>query len=103
MNREGNRPMSMQVLSEIETMRTPSEQDATRKQIRGSSLLLFGRMLSLGINFFTQVLMVRYLSTRDFGVLAYGLAVVGFFRLFASLGLQDAIPRFVPIYQENRQ
>jgi O-antigen/teichoic acid export membrane protein len=80
-----------------------SEQDATRKQIRGSSLLLFGRILSLGINFITQVLMVRYLSTRDFGELAYGLAVVSFFRIFASLGLQDAIPRFVPIYRENRE
>jgi O-antigen/teichoic acid export membrane protein len=83
--------------------KTFSEQDATRKQIRGSSLLLFGRILSLGINFFTQVLMVRYLSTRDFGELAYGLAVASFFRIFASLGLQDAIPRFVPIYRENRE
>jgi O-antigen/teichoic acid export membrane protein len=83
--------------------KTPYEQDATRKQIRGSSLLLFGRMLSLGINFFTQVLMVRYLSTRDYGELAYGLAVVSFLRIFASLGLQDAIPRFVPIYRENRE
>ena len=84
-------------------VKTLSEQDATRKQIRGSSLLLFGRILSLGINFVTQVLMVRYLSTRDFGELAYGLAVVSFFRIFASLGLQDAIPRFVPIYRENRE
>jgi O-antigen/teichoic acid export membrane protein len=67
--------------------------DAARKQIRGSSLLLLGRVLSLGINFFTQVLMIRYLSTRDFGELAYGLAVVSFFRIFASLCLQDAIPR----------
>jgi O-antigen/teichoic acid export membrane protein len=47
--------------------------------------------------------MVRYLSTRDFGELAYGLAVVGFFRIFATWGLQDAIPRFVPIYQEKRE
>src|SRR5690348_308369 len=52
------------------TAKTFSEQDATRKQVRGSSLFLFGRVLSLGINFFTQVLMVRYFSTRDFGVLA---------------------------------
>src|SRR5256885_10082196 len=82
---------------------TLREQDAARRQIRGSSLLLLGRVLSLGINFFTQVLMIRYLSTRDFGALAYGLAVVSFFRIFASLGLQDAIPRFVPIYRENRE
>jgi O-antigen/teichoic acid export membrane protein len=83
--------------------KTLCEQDAARKQIRGSSLLLFGRVLSLGINFFTQVLMIRYLSTRDYGQLAYGLAVVSFCRLFASLGLHDAIPRFVPIYRENRE
>lgn len=80
---------------------THSVQETTRTQIRGSSLFLFGRTLSLGINFFTQVLTVRYLSTRDYGELAYGLAVVSFFRLFASLGLQDAIPRFVPIYRQN--
>ncbi len=92
----------MQVVLEAAT-KTFSEQDATRKQVRGSSLLLFGRVLSLGVNFFTQVLMVRYLSTRDFGELAYGLAVASFFRIFASLGLQDAIPRFVPIYRENRE
>ena len=82
---------------------TLPEQNATRKQIRSSSLLLLGRVLSLGINFFTQVLMIRYLSTRDFGELAYGLAVVSLFRVFASLGLQDAIPRYVPIYRENRE
>jgi len=92
----------MQVVLEAAT-KTFSEQDATRKQVRGSSLLLFGRVLSLGVNFFTQVLMVRYLSTRDFGEPAYGLAVASFFRIFASLGLQDAIPRFVPIYRENRE
>src|SRR6266404_1719989 len=80
---------------------THSVLETTRTQIRGSSLFLFGRTLSLGINFFTQVLTVRYLSTRDYGELAYGLAVVSFIRLFASLGLQDAIPRFVPIYREN--
>jgi hypothetical protein len=31
--------------------KTFSEQDATRKQVRGSSLFLFGRILSLGVNF----------------------------------------------------
>jgi len=92
----------MKVVLETAT-KTFSEQDATRKQVRGSSLFLFGRVLSVGVNFFTQVLMVRYLSTRDFGVLAYGLVVVGLFRIFATWGLQDAIPRFVPIYQENRE
>ena len=103
MNCEGDQPISMQVLSEIEAVHSPSEQDATRKQIRGSSLFLAGRFLSMGINFSAQVLMIRYLATAEYGALAYALAVVAFFQPFATLGLHEAVSRFVPIYQENRE
>jgi O-antigen/teichoic acid export membrane protein len=77
--------------------------DLTRKQLRGSSLLLAGRLLGMGINFATQVLMVRSLSTADYGAWAYALSVVAFWRTFASLGLQRAVPRFVPIYHEQHE
>ncbi len=77
--------------------------NATRTQIRGSSLLLVGRGLSATINFATQVLIVRYLSTHDFGAFAYVLSIVTFFQAFSTLGLQTAIPRFVPIYHEKRE
>jgi O-antigen/teichoic acid export membrane protein len=73
----------------------------TQTQIRGSSLFLGGRLLSLGINFCAQVLLVRYLSVAHYGALAYGLSVVAFLQLFATLGLQDAISRYVPVYYEN--
>jgi O-antigen/teichoic acid export membrane protein len=75
----------------------------THKQIRGSSLLLAGRFLASGINFAAQVLLARYLSTTEYGALAYALAVVSLCQVFCTLGLQKAIPRFVPIYEENRE
>src|SRR5437762_3048681 len=74
---------------------------ATRQQIRGSSLLLTGRLLSLAVNFATQVLIVRYLSKTDFGAFAYGLSIVSLGESVALLGLDKAIPRFLPIYQEQ--
>ncbi len=74
---------------------------ATRKQIRGSSLLLAGRGLSVALNFATQVLIVRYLSKSDFGAWAYSLALVGFLQVFATFGLDRATPRFVPIFHER--
>lgn len=77
--------------------------DLTRKQIRGSSLLLAGRVLSVGINFASQVLVVRYLSQADYGAWAYALSVVAFCQGFAVLGLDRAITRFVPIYHEQQQ
>jgi O-antigen/teichoic acid export membrane protein len=93
----------METLAEVNPTKAPCEPDATRIQIRGSSLFLVGRFLSLAINFAAQVLMVRYLSTANYGALAYGLAVVAFLQPFAALGLQEAISRFVPIYHENRE
>ncbi len=75
--------------------------DTTNKQIRGSSLLLFGRLLSTGINFASQVLIVRSLSKGDFGAFAYGLSIVAFFQGISGLGLRRGITRFLPMYHEN--
>jgi O-antigen/teichoic acid export membrane protein len=74
---------------------------ATRKQIRGSSLLLAGRFLSLGINFGVQVLIVRYLTKADYGAFAYALSLVSFGSSLATFGLDRSITRFVPIYDER--
>ena len=93
----------MAYIAEVIPAETQCARDATRTQIRGSSLFLAGRFLSMGINFSAQVLMIRYLATSEFGALAYALAVVAFFQPFATLGLHEAVSRFVPIYQENRE
>src|SRR5215471_4822662 len=93
----------METVAEMQTTRVPGELEAISKQIRGSSLFLLGRFLSLGINFAAQVLMVRYLSTSEYGALAYALAIVAFLQPLATLGLQEALSRFVPLYQEDRE
>ena len=86
----------------IETNRLASP-DLTRRQIRGSSLLLAGRFVSVGINFAAQVLVVRYLSTQNYGAWAYALAVVALGQSFATFGLDRATTRFVPIYHERKE
>jgi O-antigen/teichoic acid export membrane protein len=72
-----------------------------RRHIRGSSLLLLGRVLSVGVNFGTQVMIVRYLSKTDYGIFAYALAIAGAGQSIAVLGLDRAISRFLPIYDER--
>jgi len=74
----------------------------TKRHIRGSSLLLAGRMFSLGGNFLVQILVVRYLSKSDYGALAYALSVVSMGSSLAGLGLERAVKRFVPIYHEEK-
>lgn len=80
-----------------------SFQQSSRDQIRGSSLLLFGRLISIGINMGSQILLVRYLTKDDFGTFAYALSIVAFFLPISNLGLKRAVSRFVPIYHEKGQ
>ena len=61
--------------------------DASRRQIRGSSLLLAGRMLSLASTSPPRSSIVRYLSKADFGVFAYGLSMVALGEASRVLGL----------------
>src|SRR5207244_1324904 len=80
----------------------PRSHDSIRQQIRGSGLLLTGRMLSTAIVFVAQLLIVRHLSTTDYGAFAYAFAIVTASQAFSTLGLHKSISRFVPIYHEQR-
>ncbi len=73
----------------------------TQKQIRGSGLLLAGRVISVGLTTLAQVLIVRYLGTNDYGAWAYALAVVFFWQSVSNLGFHEAVTRFVPIYHQR--
>src|SRR5690349_10240118 len=68
-----------------------------RNQIRGSSLLVAGNILSLGITFLPHLFLVRYLSTEGYGHLAYALSLVAACKTYA-LGFNEALSRFVPIH-----
>jgi O-antigen/teichoic acid export membrane protein len=74
---------------------------ATARQIRGSSLLLVGRVLGLGIDFVAQVLIVRYLSKGDYGSFALAVSFVTIGTAVSLLGLERTVGRFAPIYEER--
>lgn len=74
---------------------------ATKKNLRGSTLLLAGRIIGMVANFATQVLIVRYLSRSDYGAFAYALSVISLGSSLTVFGLEKTITRFVPICQER--
>jgi O-antigen/teichoic acid export membrane protein len=76
---------------------------AARQQIRGSGLLLVGRIFSVAAKTGAQVLVVRYLTTSDYGAWAYALAAVAFLGGFSHLSLDRAVARFASIYHEEKQ
>ena len=79
-----------------------SSESMARSHVRGSSLLLFGRLLSLGFTLATQILLVRSLSKEEFGVIAYALALASAGRLLLSLGQGQSISKFAAEYEESK-
>ncbi|HEY7450491.1 MAG TPA: oligosaccharide flippase family protein [Vicinamibacterales bacterium] len=75
--------------------------EPVRTHIRGSSLLLIGRQVSLLLNLAVQVLTVRYLAKAEYGAFAYALAFVAPGANAIALGLGRAMSRFLPIYEER--
>ena len=74
---------------------------ATKKHLRGSTLLLTGRFISMAVNFAVQVLIVRYLSKSDYGAFAYAFSLISLGSSLAVFGFDKTVTRFVPMYQEK--
>ncbi len=78
-----------------------SSDRVTRKQIRGSGLLLSGRGVGQGLKFLAELMVVRYLSTEGYGAWTYALAAVTFLRGMSALGLNRALSRYLPLHLER--
>ncbi|MBA2631481.1 MAG: oligosaccharide flippase family protein [Chloroflexi bacterium] len=70
--------------------------------IRGSALLLGGRLFALALGLVTEVVLVRSLSKEDFGAFAWALSIVSLGASLAAFGFDKAVGRFVAIYQERQ-
>ncbi|MFT5497005.1 MAG: O-antigen/teichoic acid export membrane protein [Kiritimatiellia bacterium] len=70
--------------------------------VRGSSLLLFGRVISLSINFVAQVIIVRYLTKQAFGSYAFALTIATLASNVATLGFHTTLARFAPGFVEQK-
>lgn len=81
----------------------PGAAELGRAQLRGSTLLLVGRVASMGLTVATQVLLVRALSKSEFGAFAFALAITSAGRVLLSVGQGRTLSRFLAIYEEREQ
>jgi O-antigen/teichoic acid export membrane protein len=73
-----------------------------KRNVRGSMLLLVGRLVSLLFTVLTQIVIVRALSKADFGVFAYAFTLTAAGRVLMSLGQGRLLSRFLAKYEEEK-
>jgi O-antigen/teichoic acid export membrane protein/D-alanine-D-alanine ligase-like ATP-grasp enzyme len=69
--------------------------EASNAHVRGSTLLVVGRLVSLVINFGTQVIIARHLGQAEFGAFALAFAIAGLGQVAITLGLHRGVTRFL--------
>lgn len=77
--------------------------EMSTRHLRGSTLLLVGRLASLAFTVATQVVMVRALTKSDYGGFAFALSITSASRILLSLGQGRTLSRFLAVYVEERE
>ena len=73
-----------------------------KRHVRGSMLLLVGRLMSLVFTVLTQIVIVRTLSKPDYGVFAFAFTLTAAGRVVLSLGQGRLLSRFMAKYEEEQ-
>src|SRR5688500_12149456 len=60
--------------------------DVTSGHLRGSALLVAGRVIAILVNFAVQVVTVRYLPRPDYGIFAFALSVATVVAVASAFG-----------------
>ncbi len=98
---QGGRGISADSTIPDDGSRSMTSAGLTDRQLRGSSLLLVGRFISLGVNFVVQVLIVRYLTEAAYGAFAFALSLAALGTTIVTFGLDRGVGRFLAMYDEH--
>ena len=84
-----------------EPVRRPRGHTSSKSQMRGSALLLVGRLLGMGLGLVIQLLLIRGLTKDDFGAFAWALSIVTLVQSVIPLGLDRVDSRFMAKFDEE--
>lgn len=73
-------------------------QSSLKKTVKGTSLVFAGAVVGFVVSFAAKVLVVRNTTAEVFGLYSLALAVFSVCAIFANLGLQQGITRFVSVF-----
>jgi len=94
------RPLRSPVESEPPADGAPAP---ARGFVRGSGLLLVGRLMALGVNFLVQVVAVRYLAKSEFGAFSWALSMAAMGASLVLLGLNRGVAQLAPQHHERKE
>src|ERR1043166_5740691 len=66
--------------------------------VRSAGVLTFLQVIGLAVGYLSQILYARWLGPREYGVYTYVIGWVALLAALPTLGLPEAVLRFIPEY-----
>ena len=74
------------------------DQIELKKIAKGSGTILIGQFVGFFLQFGCGIIVIRYLSKSEYGLLSLSLTIINILVIFACFGLGDALPRMLSKY-----
>lgn len=78
------------------------KEDALKTVVKGAGIGFAGLVVSNLILYFNRLVLARYLSVGEYGLLYLGISILNIIVIFAGLELSGAITRYVPYYAAKK-
>ncbi len=66
-----------------------------QKIVKGTGFILLANVVGTVLGFLFRIIVVRYISKSEYGLLSLAIAITNILAVFCSLGLVNSIPRFI--------
>ena len=70
---------------------------------KGAGIAFFGITLNRFLAFLSRIVVARFLTPSDYGVLNLGLAIFSIFVVISLVGIPEGVIRFIPYYMSRKE
>jgi len=83
-------------------MKTKELDTSLKKIAKGTGIVLTGTILGMFLGLASRVIITRYITPYEYGLLSLALTITGIATTIACLGLPTATPRYIAFYEERK-
>ena len=76
--------------------------ESLKKIVRGSGIVFTGTLLGMTLAFLGKIIVIRYLTTSEFGLLSLGIVIIGIVGALASIGIPLGVTRYISYFRGQK-
>jgi O-antigen/teichoic acid export membrane protein len=81
---------------------TKALETSLKKVAKGTALVLVGSLLSAFFSFVIRIILTRYITPDNYGILSFVIGVQAFLAAISCVGFQSGVPRYISFFKARK-